>query len=192
MNVRGMRLAIGVLAAAALLSACGLVSLLYPPADFANLDPSLGPFSSNMIPTTLRHGTATITITSGEPRVVELPHLSALSPGMVMPGLGAIVSWSGGDWELQMFGSAFTGLGPTSTELTIVREDTDPALRADASTCAITFTSMTPTHVAGHAVCTGLAWVDALSDPMDLPLPSGPPAFDHPLFDATITFDATP
>lgn len=195
MNVRRIRLAIGVLAASALLSACGLVSLLYPPVDFTDLNPSGGPFSSNMIPTTLRHGTATIKITSGEPRVVELPHLSALSPGMVMPGLGAIVSWTGGDWELQMFGSGLMGLGSTSTDLTILREDTEPALQADATSCAITFTSMTPAHVAGHAECKGLVWEDAFgSGGMDLPRPStsASPGIARPPFDATITFDATP
>lgn len=192
MTMRGMRLAIGVLAASALLSACGLVSLLYP-VDLANPDFSFVPGGSEFSPGTLRHGTATITITSGEPRAIELTHLSGEEPSAVMPGFGAFVTWRSGDWALRILGgSGVTGLGGTP-ELTIVREDTDPPLQADGTTCTITNTANTATHFAGHAECKGLKWVDPSGDgPMDLPLPSGSPNADHPAFDATITFDATP
>ena len=194
MNVRGIRLAIGVLAAAALLSACGLVSLLYPPVDLANPDFSFVPGSSEIFPGVLRHGTATVRITSGEPRTVDLPHLAGDQPSMMMAGYGAIVWWRGGDWELRLeSGSADVGGFGGSPGLTLFREDTDPPLQAEGATCTVTYSANTATHIAGHAECKGLAWVDRFSGgPMDLPLPSGPPTFDHPPFDATITFDATP
>lgn len=102
------------------------------------------------------------------------------------------MAWRGGDWVLYVSGDG-AGSDPLSTaELTLRREDTDPPLRTDGSDCTITFTSTTLTHLAGHADCTGLVWEDPMSDSMDLPVPSGSPATDHPLFDATIVFDATP
>jgi hypothetical protein len=194
MHDRGIRLVASGLVVSALLAACSLTSLFLPQGDlgFSSLDPyfSLDASSSEIVPVTLRHGTATITITSGEPRIVELPHLSGDSPSMVLPGFGQFVTWRGGDWALKLEGGSLMGVG--SPTLTIVREDVDPSLQADGNTCTVTYTAQTPTHLAGRAVCTGLAWVDVLSNPMDLPVPSGPPTFDHPLFDATIVFDATP
>jgi hypothetical protein len=198
MHLRGIRVAVAVLAVAAVLASCSLASLLYPPVDYTDpgfsFDPnfSFEPFSSDVIPATLRHGTATVTITSGEPRVVQLPHLSGDQPSVVLPGFGAAVAWRGGDWELKIEGGGSGLLGGESPILTLVREDTDPPLQADGTPCTIAFTETTPTHVAGRAVCKNLAWVDRMSDLMDLPVPSGSPTFDHPLFDATIVFDATP
>jgi hypothetical protein len=144
------------------------------------------------MPADLGHGTATITITSGEPRVVELPDLRDDEPSVVFPGLGAVVSWRGGDWGLEIQGRGSVGFGSDTAILTITRDDTDPPLQADGTPCAITFTEVAPTHVAGSAVCKNLAWVDRMGGPMDLPVPSGSLSADHPLFDATIVFDATP
>lgn len=200
MNVRRIRLAIGVLAASALLSACGLVSLLYPQAPLFDptfsFDPSYFPLSSDPAAYgTLRHGTATIKITSGEPRTVELTHLSGSEPSAVMPGLGAFVTWRSGDWGLSVMadtmGAGFMGGG----EITISREDTDPPLQADGSACTVTYTAKTSTHFAGHAECKGLVWADPFGlGGMDLPRPStsASPGVARPPFDATITFDATP
>jgi hypothetical protein len=199
MHIRGIRLATEVLAVSALLAACSLTSLFYPPVDYSDPDFSLmpgqsefAPYPSDFAPAILRHGTATITITTGEPRVVQLPHLSGADPSMVLSGFAAIVAWRGGDWELKIEAAETPLMGSGMPALTIIREDTDPPLQADGSTCTITYTAKTATHVAGHADCKGLAWVDGLGDLMDLPVPSGSPTSDHPLFDATIVFDATP
>jgi hypothetical protein len=198
MNVRRIRLAVGVLAASALLSACGLLGFLYPPAafPFPSFDPngSLLPFPSDPFFATLRHGTATIKITSGEPRTVQLTHLSADEPAMVMSGLGAFVTWRTGDWVLKVMDESLAAGSMTNAELMITREDTDPPLQADASDCTVTYTATSPTHFAGHAECKGLVWMDPFGPGgMDLPRPSTSASpVNRPAFDATITFDATP
>lgn len=191
MHSRGIGFAVGVMAVVAVLASCSLTSLFLPPGDlgFSSFDP----LSSAGAPAEFRHGTATITITSGEPRVVELTHLSADQPSMLMPGFGTFLSWRTGDWLLEIDSAVPGLLGSGQPMLTITREDTDPPLTADGSTCTTTYTTTSATHVAGRAECKGLAWVDSFAgNPMDLPVPSGSPATDHPLFDATITFDATP
>ena len=198
MNVGRIRLAVGVLAASALLSACGLLGFLYPPVDFAmpSFDmASLMALGSEPPMGTLRHGTATIKITSGDPQTVQLTHLSAAEPAVVMPGFGAFVTWRSGDWALSLssdsFGSGFPG---AAAELMITREDTDPPLQADGSDCTVTYTAKTMTHFAGHAECKGLVWQDPFGPGgMDLPRPSTSASpVNRPAFDATITFDATP
>jgi hypothetical protein len=201
MNVRRMRLAIGVLAASALFSACGLLGFLYPPSDFAmpSFDmASLMALGSEPPMGTLRHGTATIKITSGDPRTVQLTHLSAEEPAVVMQGFGAFVTWRTGDWALRLSADSFgsgSGLAGTAAELMITREDTDPPLMADGSDCVVTYTATSPTHFAGHAECKGLVWADPFGPGgMDLPRPStsASPGVARPPFDATITFEATP
>ena len=107
-----------------------------------------------------------------------------------MPGLGVTASWRTGDWELELdsFGSSFTGSG---TQLTILREDTDPPLSADGSGCAITITKQNAQGLAGTATCKGLRWAAAIA-PFSSPDDPPSPAAGHPPFDATITFSATP
>lgn len=191
MTIRGIGVAAAAVVVAILLGACSLTSLFLPPGDlgFSSFDP----LSSAGAPATFRHGTATITITSGEPRVVELTHLSADQPSMVMPGFGTFVSWRTGDWLLEIDSVVPGLLGSGQPMLTITREDTDPPLTADGSTCMVTYTATSASHIAGRAQCKGLAWVDSFEgNPMDLPVPSGSLATDHPLFDVTIVFDATP
>lgn len=197
MNVRRMRLAIGVLAASTLLTACGLIGFLYAPGAYRSIDPNVSfpPFGSDGPFGTLRHGTATIKITSGDPQTIQLTHLSGDEPSEVMPGLGAFVTWRTGDWGLKVMGDSLGTGSMTNAELTITREDIDPPLQADASDCTVTYTAKTMTHFAGHAECTGLVWVDPFGpDGMDLPRPStsASPGIARPPFDATITFDATP
>lgn len=201
MNVRRIRHAVGVLAASALLSACGLLGFLYPPIGFPDSslyppiypDLSFDPFSSELPMGTLRHGKATIKITSGDPQTIELTHLSGSEPSEVMRGLGAFVTWRTGDWGLLIAGGS--GSAAFGSQLMITREDTDPPLEADGSACRLTFTAQTATHVAGHAECKGLVWRDPFGpDGMDLPRPStsASPGVARPPFDATVTFDATP
>ena len=195
--MRRIRLAIGVLAASAVLSACGLIGFLYPPVAYPPMDPnfSLLPFGSDGPFGTLRHGTATIKITSGDPQTIQLTHLGGDEPSEVMPGLGAFVTWRTGDWTLRVMGDSFVGGAKTNAELTITREDTDPPLQADASDCTVTYTAKTVTHFAGQAECKGLVWEDPFGPGgMDLPRPSSSasPGATRPPFDATITFDATP
>jgi hypothetical protein len=198
MNVRRIRLALGVLAASTLLAACGLIGFLYPPVDFAYPSfelSSLLPLGSEPAYGTLRHGTATIKITSGDPRTVELTHLSGSEPSAVMPGLGAFVYWRSGDWGLRIMGEPSGATFMGGAELTITREDTDPPLEADGSDCTVTYTAQTATHVAGRAECKGLVWADPFGPGgMDLPRPStsASPGTTRPPFDATITFDAMP
>jgi hypothetical protein len=198
MNVRRIRLAIGVLAASALLTGCGLIGFLYPPVAYPPIDPkfSFAPFPSDPAAYgTLRHGTATIKITSGEPQTVQLTHLSGSEPSAVMPGLGAFVTWHSGDWGLSVMGDSMGAGFMGGAEITITREDTDPPLQADGSDCTVTYTANTSTHFAGHAECKGLVWTDPFSPGgMDLPRPwtSASPGIARPPFDATITFDATP
>ena len=192
----GGRLGVGaslllVLAVAALASACSMASLFYPP-DLSSFDVG-GSFS---IPRVLAHGTATIRITSGEPRTIDLPHLSADEPAMYLAGDMGVITWRGGDWSLRIdtVSSELAGLSGSSTQLTIGREDTDRPLVADGSNCTITPTSQTADRFAGTATCKSLVWGDAtsLDGGMDLPAPSGSASADGPPFDATITFEATP
>lgn len=152
----------------------------------------------------LRHGTATVVITSGEPMTIHMPHIGGDGPSLMDPDIGVDVTWRGSDWELRVQGGEM--LDPTvvgDTGLTLIREDTDTPLLADGSTCKITFTVETPTHVAGSATCTNLTWTDAFdgattdlpdasASPAASPSPAGSPGIGRPPFDATVTFDATP
>ena len=202
MHVRDLRFAIGLVAVSGLLAACSLTSLFYPPVDYSNPDFSFDPnFSFEPFRRTSRRPSGTGRRPSRSPRASHgswsCHTLRGDSPSIVLPGFGAIVAWRGGDWELKIEGGpsgglGSGGLGSGSPVLTIIREDTDPSLQADGTTCTITYSSTTPAHIAGRAICKGLAWVDVLANPMDLPVPSGSPTVDHPLFDATIVFDATP
>lgn len=87
MHSRRIGVAAAVVVASTILAACSLTSLFLPPVDYT--DPSftfgpefsfLLPFESGGAPVALHRGTATITITSGEPRVVELPCLASEQP----------------------------------------------------------------------------------------------------------------
>ena len=193
--MRRIRLAIGVLAASALLSACGLIGFLYPPVAYPPIDPNFSflPIGSDGPFGTLRHGTATIKITSGGPKTIELTHLSGSEPSEVMPGFGSIVNWRTGEWGLQVMGGGTDGASLMGdTGLTITREDTDTPLQADGSGCKITFTAQTAKHIAGRAECKGLVWRDPFGMDMPPPSSSASPRASLPPFDATITFDATP
>lgn len=209
-------LALLVLAAfafAALLAACGspkvlptgAVDLSFPdetfppdlslePEDTLGPDDSLGPEETLAPSGAYTHGTATITFSSGSPKTVVLPHLAADSASTFESDLGVSVSWRGGDWAIHL--DAAVPPDPVVLTMIISREDTDPPLSADGSTCTVTFTAETIDQVAGTAVCKGIVWNNAFGeDGMDLPVPTpapgASPASSAP-FDATITFSATP
>jgi hypothetical protein len=212
-------LVLAVLAFASLLAACsspavsptGAVDLSFPddtfPPDLSlGPDDSLGPNDSlqpgdspgpddSLTPSgAFSHGTATITFSSGTPKTVVLPHLAADSASTFEADLGVSVTWRGGDWAIHL--DAAVPPDPVVLTMLISREDTDPPLSADGSTCTVTFTSETIDHVAGKAECKGIVWNNAFgADGMDLPVPTPVPGSSSAAstpFDATITFSATP
>ena len=225
---RGLCLAIGLVGASLVLAACSSTpkapstpvlpsiepdasfppDLSLPPEDSLPPDESFPPDvvdpSDAILTPLLRHGTATVEITSGSPMTIHMPHIGGDGPSMMDPDIGVDVTWRGGDWELRVQGGEM--LDPTvvgDSGLTLIREDTDTPLLADGTSCTITYSVETPVHVAGRATCTNLTWTDAFDGSTgDLPGASGSPAAsapalnspgsDLPPFNATITFDATP
>ena len=162
------------------------------PEDSGAPDESLGPDDSNLPDGSFTHGSATITFSNGSPSTVQLPHLAADMPSSYEPDFGVSIAWRGGDWAIHLDGGDPTD--QTGFGLVITREDTDPPLLADGSTCTLTFSTETATHVVGKATCSGLVWIDAFGDDTsDLPSPAAAtPSSSLPPFDATITFEATP
>ena len=193
MKLRRFGLAIGTLLARSRACRCGLSSLFFP------MDPSFigDPGASRVLsfldsspPVIFRHGTATIEITKGgeghdQADPSERGH-GSLAHARPRPGC---------ELAHRRLGArrGFLRVGPrwVQTQLRIVREDTDPALSADGSGCAITFTNQNEQSLHGTATCKGLRWVDAAAL-LDDPEVSPSPAAGHPPFDATITFSATP
>ena len=102
MTVRAVRFAIGAVTIAWLLGACTLIPLFFPLGGAFPSGP-VRPTDVPLQPGRYTHGTATVTLTSGEPRTVEMRIDAADVSAMVM-GLGASVAWRGDDWGLHIVG----------------------------------------------------------------------------------------
>lgn len=147
--------------------------------------------------TTFASGSATVQFGSGEPATVTLAKIGdstfmagfdSTCPGFVQ------AEWTDarGDWTLTVLANADGQ--PSSvggmTVLWIDRDDADPPLTVEGTSCTLTITDASSSGLAGHASCHGLRWVGQYDDQTG---PDGPsPVPGYPPFDVTITFEARP
>ena len=137
-------------------------------------------------------GAATIAITGGE--TVELNGLDQTSG--IDSLMGSDVRWTNADgWSLRVSGTGAIGPDGTGTTfetpafITLDRiSDGHHWSTLDPSRCIVTIAVADKTGVRGSATCRGVEWYDAL-DGVSIAQPK--PA-DAPMFDAEITFEATP
>jgi hypothetical protein len=137
---------------------------------------------------TYTSGSATIEMT-GQPATTVV--LDALSKGPhVYPDHGTNVTWRGdGGWTLQVdvFDSyaPFAARPEGSVQVHRITEGAHFAT-VDPSRCVVTVTESTDEHLAGTAICRGLAMADVFDDPyVAFAVPIGVDTFD-----AEITFEA--
>jgi hypothetical protein len=118
-------------------------------------------------------------------------------PGTYDPSFGGEVTFRTGDgWYLQVFGASIGtgGLFGTGAYVQIDRiVDTQHWTTADPTRCVVTVTAADESALRGTATCKGLRWSDALGG-FGGGFGAGGPAYipDQPVFDAEITFEATP
>jgi hypothetical protein len=176
-------------AAAPLLVLVAMASILGGCSYLLGFDPTTPDFAMPSPAATYREGHATVTM--GEDPPIVLDQLS--SGGTYEPTFGAEATFRSADgWYVRVMGAMGSGgmFGQTAYVTLDRIVGFEHWTTSDPTRCIVTVTKADDTGLVGTATCKGLRWADALSGSLG----SLEPAYikDQPVFDAEISFEATP